>query len=82
MVSSLFREVVFSVKSVLNKTCCELNPPGSVIPAITHKLINCYVTYSLYIYLSINHFWFVYVFSTQLGKISINVVASVHFVRK
>ena len=29
------------VKSVLNKTQYELNPSDSVIPDVTHKLINC-----------------------------------------
>ena len=41
----------FSVKSVLNKTSCELNPSDSVIPVVTHKLVNYYVRYKMYIYI-------------------------------
>ena len=35
-----------SVQTVLNKTCCELNPSNSVIPAVTHKhytFVNYYI---------------------------------------
>ena len=35
----------FSVKSDLNKTCCELNLSDNRILAVTHKLIN-YVRYT------------------------------------
>ena len=40
-------EVSFSVKSILNKTCCELNLYDIVIQAVTHTLINYYIRYRM-----------------------------------
>ena len=55
------------VKSVLNKNICEANPSDSVLQALTHKVINYYITYRMYTY-PLNKSWlFVYVFVTQLG---------------
>ena len=69
-----YREVV------LNKTSSD-----SVIPAVTHRFIKYYVRYRMYTYPLKRSWLLVYVFITQLGKITERrkpPVASVHLVRK
>ena len=55
------------------KTKRKFNLSDSVIPAVTHKLINDYARYRMYAYPLKNSCFFVCVFVTQLGKIIINV---------
>ena len=62
-------EVVFLSK-ISFKMCCELHLSDSVIPTVTYKLIHYYVRCRMYEYLL--SWLFVYVFVTQLGKITIN----------
>ena len=54
---------------------CEINSSDSVIPSVTHKLINYYVTcrYRLRTYPLKQSLLIVYVFIMELGKITINV---------
>ena len=49
-----------------------VNPSGSLIPTVKHKLIN-YVRYRMYTYPLKRSRLFVYVFVMQLGKTTINV---------
>ena len=70
----MYCELVYFSEIILNKTCYELNPSSSVIPDVIHKLINYYyVRYKMYTHVLKKSWLFVYVFITQLGKITINV---------